>query len=116
MSSGETPSLDFSVGSFGREFQTSHADATGNTGVCRVKVAAYCKVTSGHELRIRFKTAEWSQTEIKTTGTSYAWVTGVGYLDCGQTVLDRAQLEVLAEVDSGGTGEVQYVYACYLPE
>lgn len=119
VTSGETPSLDFSTATFGREFQTSHTDATGNTGVCRVRVSAYWRRKGGAgspEARLRFKTAEWSLAEISTSSTSFGWTHAYAYLECGQTVLDKQQIEVLGEVDSGATGEVKYVSVCWAPE
>lgn len=116
VSSGETPSLDFSSGTFGREFQSSHEAATGDTGVCRVRVSAYWRAKGGGETRMQFKTALWSLAEVATTSSSFVWTHAYAYLECGQTVLDKHQLEVLGEVDSGSTGEVKYVSVCWAPE
>lgn len=111
----EAPSYDFSVGSFGREFKTSGSAATGNTGVVRVLVSVEWKVTGG-EARMRFKTSDWSYIEVSTTSTGYFETEATGFLECGQTVLDKKQLEILAEVDSSETASVRYVKVEYLPE
>lgn len=113
----ESPSFDFSVGSFGRQFQTSSTgEATAASGVCKVKVAIFWKVSGGTGT-VRFRTADWSYVDLETTSTSYVWSEAIAHLECGQTVLDAQQLDVLAKISSGSyTASVLYVAVCFMPD
>ncbi len=111
----ESPSLDFSGATFGRRFESSsESHALSTTGVCRVRVSAYWK-TSGGTATMQFKTAAHSFIELSTTSTSYGWTHAIGHLECGQTVLDAQQIDILGSVTASNTGSVRYVRVEYWP-
>lgn len=110
---GET--YDISTGTFGRRFtDSSPTYAMADTGVVHLLVGVYWKVSAGTGT-LRVKTADHSYAETTTTSTSYGWSLFDCHLECGATVLDQKQLEILAS-QSSGTMSVRYIEVYYFPQ
>ena len=113
----EPPSFDMGVGSFGRRFIDSDPTETAsNTGVCKVLVAVHWKKTGANDPTLRILSAAHSYIDLTTSSASYVWTLKVGHLECGQTVLDEQQVEVLGLAGAASTAQVRYVQIYYLPD
>lgn len=76
------------------------------------RVSVYGKVTGGTGT-VRIQSSNESWIDVSVTGTSMAWTTGVGFLECGQGADDDTVLQAAIKVSSAQTLTVRAISVHY---